>query len=353
MTSRGPADYRRGTVYALATAILLAVQEPFSALAAKNLSATDFLGFTQCALLLSVPLLIMRGDRRRDFVTILFDVRNWPKLAVVFCVGVIGLALYDIGLSSAHPIITAAILNLSPFWAALVAFVVTRRPISIPPIVFFACFLLAFCGAMAIARSQIDLENATLERDVLESAMHSKWIYAIPMPIFFALSGTLVFKWFSEFEEQAIIAANFVVSSLVLIPVAVVMSDFGRRTHLHRAVDSGNLVAARGNPGGVGRGACLLSIGLDRDSKRQRLCDDVFLVDTGVILADLVPAVAVDHGLAVHFRPSVLHRHDAGNGPAPSDIAVDVAGAPGRRPVMRYRVRADSDQPVSYPQALK
>jgi hypothetical protein len=32
------------------------------------------------------------------------------------------------------------------------------------------------------------------------------------------LSGTLVFEWFSELDEQAAIAANFVVSSLVLIP---------------------------------------------------------------------------------------------------------------------------------------
>ena len=160
MTSRSDADYRRGTVHALATAMLLAVQEPFSALAARSLSATDFLGFTQCALLLSVPLLIMRGDSRRDFATILLDVRNLPKLAVVFCVGVIGLTLYDIGLSSAHPIITAAILNLSPFWAALVAFVVSKRSISVSPIIFFGCFLVAFCGAMAIAWSQIDVGAA-------------------------------------------------------------------------------------------------------------------------------------------------------------------------------------------------
>jgi drug/metabolite transporter (DMT)-like permease len=116
-------DYRLGTLYALATAILLALQPPFSAPAARNLTSMDFIGLTQCALLFSVPLLIARADSRRDFAAILLDVRYWPKLAVVFAVGVIGLALYDIGLSSAHPIITAAILNLTPFWAALVAFV--------------------------------------------------------------------------------------------------------------------------------------------------------------------------------------------------------------------------------------
>lgn len=225
-------DYGRGTMLALASTALLAVQAPFSALAARRLSAVDFLGFTQTALLMSVPVLVMRPDRRRDFAAILFNVRYWPKLAIVFCVGIIGLTLYDIGLSSTHPIITAVILNLTPFWAALVAFVVTKRSISVPPILFFGSFLAAFCGAMAIAWSQIDVERNVLLHDVIQSALHSRWIYAVPTPIFFALSGTLVFKWFSEFDEQAAIAANFVVSSLVLIPVAVVMSDFGRQSHL-------------------------------------------------------------------------------------------------------------------------
>jgi hypothetical protein len=33
---------------------------------------------------MSVPVLIMRLDRRRDFAAIQLDVRYWPKLAVVF-----------------------------------------------------------------------------------------------------------------------------------------------------------------------------------------------------------------------------------------------------------------------------
>ena len=205
-------DYRLGTLYALATAVLLALQPPFSAPAARSLTSMGFMGLTQCALLFSVPLLITRADSRRDFAAILLDVRYWPKLAVVFCVGVVGLALYDIGLSSTHPIITA-ILNLTPFWAAFVAFVVTKRSMSVPPAAFFGCSLVAFFGAMAIAWSQIDVERNELMRDVLKSALHSKWIYALPTPIFFALSGTLVFKWFSEFGEEAAIAANFAVSS--------------------------------------------------------------------------------------------------------------------------------------------
>ena len=225
-------NYRLGTFYAIATAVLVSFQEPFSALAARSLSSLDFMAFTQLALLFSIPLLILREDSRRDFAAIVFGVKNWPKLGVIFLVGTAGLILYDVGLSSTHPIITAAVLNLSPFWAAFIAFVVSKRSISAPRFAFFACFLVAFCGAMAIAWSQIDVDNKILARDVIESLIHSRWIYALPMPAFFALSGTLVYRWFSDFDEPAAVAANFVMPSLVLIPLAAVTSDFGQASHL-------------------------------------------------------------------------------------------------------------------------
>ena len=151
-----PRDYRVGTSYAIATALLMSFQAPFSAFAARALGSLDFMAFTQLALLFSIPLLILRADSRRDFVAIMFRVRNWPKLAVIFLIGVAGLKLYNIGLSSTHSIITAAVLNLSPFWAALVAAIVSKRSISSPSLGFLACFLVAFCGAMAIAWSQMD-----------------------------------------------------------------------------------------------------------------------------------------------------------------------------------------------------
>ena len=225
-------DYHKGTLYALATAILLALQAPCAAPAARNLGSLDFMAFTQFALLFSVPLLILKSESRRDFAAILLGVQYWPKLAAVFLVGAAGLALYNIGLSSTHPIITAAILNLTPFWGALVAFVVSRRSMPVPPLRFAFCFGAAFLGAMAIAWSQMNVEGHVLAQEVIESFLHSRWIYALPAPIFFTLGGTLVFKWFSNFEEPAAIAANFVVSSLVLIPVALLGSYFGSRFHL-------------------------------------------------------------------------------------------------------------------------
>ena len=230
------ADYRLGTIYALTTAALLALQEPFSALAARSLTSVDFMGLTQGALLASIPLLISRAESRRDFAALLAEPRHWFRLAALFVVGFVGLLLYDVGLSSAHPIITAAVLNLSPFWAALVARLISRKSIPGSPLLFFGCFFIAFAGAMAIAWSQIDIRNGELMRQVFASAMRSKWIFALPMPIFFALSGTLVYVWFSGYDESAVIAANFLVSSAVLIPIAIALAQFG--LHLHRTEPS-------------------------------------------------------------------------------------------------------------------
>jgi drug/metabolite transporter (DMT)-like permease len=227
----GLKDYRSGTSYAIATALLMSFQAPLSAFAARTLGSLDFMAFTQLALLFSIPLLILRADSRRDFAAIIARPRNWPKLVVIFLIGVAGLKLYNIGLSSTHPIITAAVLNLSPFWAALIAAIVSKRSVSSPSLATLVCFVVAFIGAMAIAWSQIDVDNTILARDVLESFIHSKWIYALPMPAFFALSGTLVYRWFSDFDETAAIAANFAVSSLVLIPLAAFTTSFGQSLH--------------------------------------------------------------------------------------------------------------------------
>src|ERR1700722_12512935 len=108
----GPGDYRLGTSYAIATALLMSFQAPFSALAARTLGSLDFMAVTQLALLFSTPLLILRADSRRDFVSIMSRARNWPKLAVIFLVGVAGVLFYNVWLTSPPPIISSAPLHL-------------------------------------------------------------------------------------------------------------------------------------------------------------------------------------------------------------------------------------------------
>ena len=69
-------NFQLGSIYSLATAALLATQEPFSALAAKRLPPLSFVGLTQAALLLSVPVLTAMATSRRDFSALLLTPRN-------------------------------------------------------------------------------------------------------------------------------------------------------------------------------------------------------------------------------------------------------------------------------------
>ena len=69
--SASGADYRLGGAYALVTAALYALQEPFSFLAAKRLSTLQFVCLTQIALFLSIPLITASPKSRRDFVACL------------------------------------------------------------------------------------------------------------------------------------------------------------------------------------------------------------------------------------------------------------------------------------------
>jgi drug/metabolite transporter (DMT)-like permease len=211
-------NYRLGSLFAIITAILYSTQEPFSFPAARHLNSLQFVCLTQIALLVSVPMLLSRPASRRDFLALIRDPSNYGPLAAIFAIGMSGLLLYNFGLSNAHPIIISAILNLSPFWAALVALVIMRVPIPISPGTFFGCFAGAFLGAMTVAWSQLsDASRPTFEQ-LAENFADGSWVYAIPVPLCSALGGTLVGKWFGRYNESAAIAANFLFANVILIP---------------------------------------------------------------------------------------------------------------------------------------
>ena len=130
-------NYQLGSLYSVITAFLYATQEPFSFPAAKHFNTLQFVALTQVSLLVSLPLLLSRSTSRRDFTALLRKPINYGYLAVIFAIGLTGLLLYNFGLSNAHPIIISAILNLSPFWAALVALVLAGVPIPISRATFF------------------------------------------------------------------------------------------------------------------------------------------------------------------------------------------------------------------------
>ena len=221
--SASTANYRLGALYSLITACLLATQEPFSFPAAHGLSSVQFVCLTQIALLVSIPLLTLHPTSRRDFFALLGDSSNYGKLAIILAIGMSGLLLYNAGLSNSHPIIIAAILNLSPFWAALVALLISRVPIPVSPTIFFSCLVGAFVGAMAVAWSQIGGDSKETMSEVVNNLLHGSWIYAVPVPICSALGGTLIGQWFTKYDESVTIAANFLVSTAVLIPITLLL----------------------------------------------------------------------------------------------------------------------------------
>ena len=216
-----PINYRLGSFYSLVTAFLFATQEPLSFLAAKRLSTIQFVFLTQIALLISIPLLTVRPASGRDFLKLLRQPSNIGKLAILLAVGLVGLLLYYAGLSRAHPIIISAILNLSPFWAALAALLISKVPIPVSPAVFFGCFVGAFSGAMVVAWSQIGEAGRPTMGELVENLREGSWVYALPVPLCSALGGTLLGKWFAAYEESAAVAANFFAANLVLIPSTV------------------------------------------------------------------------------------------------------------------------------------
>jgi hypothetical protein len=214
-------NYRLGTLYAVTTAFLFSVQEPFSSLAARRLSATQFVCATQVALLLSIPLLTLRTASRREFIALLLDFSNYGKFLALFIIGLSGLLFYKLGLSNAHPIIISAVLNLSPFWAALVALLISGKPIPVSAAIFFSCLAGAFFGAMAVAWSQIGGGARPSISELADNIVHGSWIYAVPIPVISALSGTLIGKWFAGRDESATIAANLLLSTSASIIVCV------------------------------------------------------------------------------------------------------------------------------------
>ena len=213
-------------VFALITAVLYSTQAPFFGEAARQLSAAAFVGLTQVALLFALPFMLARGKSRTDFVAIFRNRALYGKLAAILALGVVTIFCLIFGLRGANPIVVAAILNLSPFWAALIAKFVSGNKIPISPALFFSCFVAAFVGAALIAFSQ----NGAGWADILKSFGQATWLLALPLPVLTALSGTLVGQWFGEYEEFAAIAANF--------PPVCLRGDPGRR---RVRLDVGNL----------------------------------------------------------------------------------------------------------------
>jgi len=242
-------------LYASGAAALLALQNPFSAQAAKELPGPDFIGLSQLALLLSLPLLLWKRRARVDFFRVFRERNSALKLAALFAIGLAGLALYNVGLADAHPMTISALLNLSPFWAALVARWVVKKPIPVSPPFFFGCMLVAFAGVLIIAWSQSEPGERYSFALFLKDFVHGRAALAIPVPALLALGATLMGKWFAKEDTMGVVAANFVVSACLIAPAVLVIAF--RRGELltgqHHAVPIALLIIGTFMSAAIGR----------------------------------------------------------------------------------------------------
>ncbi len=170
---------------------------------------------TEVALLAAAPLFLLKADVAERFSRH-SGVCDGPMAAGGADGGGADRAhAVQLGLSQAHPVVITAVLNLSPFWAAIAARVLTGVRIPVSWLIFALCLLGAFAGTLAIAWSQTPPEDAGF------SGMWSKgsWWIALPVPLFSALSGTLVGLWFKDRRDEAAIAAALVAPALALVPL--------------------------------------------------------------------------------------------------------------------------------------
>ena len=297
MPQPASANYRLGILYSLVTAVLYATQEPFSFPAAKHLNTIQFGCLTQIALFVSIPLVTGRRASHRDLVDLLTKGSNYVPLALLFANGLSGTLLYNFGLSDAHPIIISAVLNLSPFWAALVALVIARVPIPVSPAVFFGCFAGAFAGAMTVAWSQIGDANKPSLAELGDNLLHGTWVYAIPVPLCSALGGTLIGRWFGGYRESAAVAANFLFANVVLIPATLLI--LYRRGELNFGAELG--------------AAALMVLGTIIAASVGRIFYQIALTVTGgdngivMMFLNLVPALSALVSLALSVWIADLH----------------------------------------------
>ena len=216
-------SYKLGSLYALAATVLYGTQDPFSFLAAKQLDAIQFVFVVQVALLISVPLLLARENGRRDILALLADRSSYWRLGVILAVNTGGLVLYNAGLAHSHPVIVSAILSLAPFWAALSALFMMSVPFPVSVAVFCGCLAGAFLGGVTIAWSQSGEDPNASIGAVVGALRQGSWIFAVPVPICTTLGATLVSRWFSQFDESATIAANFLAANAFLIPATLLL----------------------------------------------------------------------------------------------------------------------------------
>jgi hypothetical protein len=75
---------------------------------------------------------------------------------------------------------------------------------------------------MLLAISQADTPSLSLQ--IFDSGSLLAAGLALPVPVLWALSGSLVGKWFADVDESACIAVTFITAAVVVVPVTLAVA---------------------------------------------------------------------------------------------------------------------------------
>jgi hypothetical protein len=75
---------------------------------------------------------------------------------------------------------------------------------------------------MLLAISQTDAQSTGLQ--AFDSGAFLALGLALPVPVLWALSGSLVGKWFSDFDDYACVAVTFVMAAVVVVPITLAIA---------------------------------------------------------------------------------------------------------------------------------
>jgi drug/metabolite transporter (DMT)-like permease len=187
----------RGALYALATAALLATQAPLSLLGAKRLSAAEFICVTEMVLLLCVPFMLRTQRSREHFRGLISSVSNLGKFGVLLLIGLIGIVLYAFGLGRGHPIVISAVLNLDPFWAAIIAYLIAGKKIPTSLWTFTLCLAVAAGTILATGFGRVLYQKALTVTDNNNGFVS---IFFLLIPAFTCLLSLWMSRWISELK---------------------------------------------------------------------------------------------------------------------------------------------------------
>jgi hypothetical protein len=187
----------RGALYALATAALLATQAPLSLLGAKRLSAAEFICVTEMVLLLCVPFMLRTQRSREHFRGLISSVSNLGKFGVLLLIGLIGIVRYAFGLGRGHPIVISAVLNLDPFWAAIIAYLIAGKKIPTSLWTFTLCLAVAAGTILATGFGRVLYQKALTVTDNNNGFVS---IFFLLIPAFTCLLSLWMSRWISELK---------------------------------------------------------------------------------------------------------------------------------------------------------